>query len=119
VEFHVTVVEAIQHEMGLIGLWYTMKNIIRNLIDLDEELILICQDDHQFTEHYSFDIIKDCIEKGKKLDADILLGGVSWFQSAIRSSKYLYWIEKFSGLQFAIIFKGFFFAALGLRTGRF
>lgn len=115
-EFKVIIVDAIQNEVGLIGLWQTMKYIFRELVNEDDELIIICQDDHKFTEHYSFETLSRSIEEAKVLGADILLGGVSWFQTAFQSSIHLYWTEKFSGLQFAIFFKKFFkpFLDLGL-----
>ncbi|WP_300601761.1 hypothetical protein [Niabella sp.] len=118
-EFRVTVVEAISHEIGLIGLWQTMKHILKDLVHPEEEYILICQDDHQFTEHYSYELLKECITEAVNLDADILLGGISWFQTTYQSSQHLYWIEKFSGLQFAIIFRKFFTPLLNLGLDDF
>ncbi|SDE20370.1 glycosyltransferase family 25 protein [Niabella drilacis] len=118
-EFTVTVVDAIQNEVGLLGLWSTMKQILQDCVQTEDELILICQDDHQFTEHYSFEKLQQCIEDAKALDADILLGGVSWFQSAFFSTENLFWTEKFSGLQFAIFFKRFFKPFLDLELDDF
>jgi GR25 family glycosyltransferase involved in LPS biosynthesis len=107
-EYDITLVEAIPHEIGLHGLWATMKHILTSLAPNDTPYILICQDDHQFTEHYSFETLEQSILEAQHLDADIILGGTSWFHTAFSSSKHLFWTEKFSGLQFAIIFRRFF-----------
>jgi hypothetical protein len=107
-EFDITVVNAIQNENGLLGLWQTIKQILRVAIDNEHEAILICQDDHQFTDEYSPSLLIENIEKAKKLGADIILGGVSWFQSCFHSTPELIWIDRFTGLQFAILYKPFF-----------
>jgi hypothetical protein len=118
-EFSVTVVEAIHNKIGLLGLWETMKYILKDIVLKNDELILICQDDHQFTEDYSYEILKQSIGEAKALDADILLGGVSWFQSTFQGSPLLFWTEKFSGLQFAIIFRKFYNPLLNLELDGF
>lgn len=118
-EFDVTLVEAIAHEVGLIGLWKSIKHILKNLISVHYEYVIICQDDHQFTEQYSFELLKESIDEAIALDADILLGGVSWFQTVFQSSRHLYWVEKFSGLQFSVVFKKFFAPLLTLELDGF
>lgn len=118
-EFDITIVEAIEHKIGLIGLWQTMKYILKNLVSDTDELILICQDDHQFTEYYSYRALTEGISEAIEMDADTIQGGVSWFQSAFQSSHHLFWIEKFSGLQFAILFKKFFIPLLNLDLDGF
>ena len=106
-EFDVTIVEACTHERGATGLWETIKHILQQSVSANHQYILICEDDHQFTEHYSssklFNCIADAISKG----ADILCGGVSWFEDAIGLGE-LFLVSKFSGLQFTIIFRKFF-----------
>ncbi|MBS1737269.1 MAG: glycosyl transferase [Bacteroidetes bacterium] len=104
-EFVVQVVEAIKHKVGGVGLWKTIRHIVRDLADPASDFILICEDDHQFTGNYSsqhlFAAITEAIEK----KADILSGGVSWVQTIFRISSSLYWVDKFTGTQFIIIFK--------------
>lgn len=118
-EFLVTVVEAIYEKPGLLGLWKTMKHILKEFVKENDNLILICQDDHQFTVNYSYETLKQSIREAIKLDADILLGGVSWFQTAFQTSSLLFWTEKFSGLQFVIIFRNFFKPLLDLDLDGF
>lgn len=48
------------------------------------------------------------ITESESLGVDVLLGGVSWFKGAIRSTDNLYWVDTFNGTQFMIIFRKFF-----------
>lgn len=106
-EFAVSVVAARENNIGCIGLWETIKQIIYKADNNNQEHILICEDDHQFTADYNFQVLQECIQQAQALDADILCGGVSWFNNAVQISNNLYWVEKFSGLQFTIIFRKF------------
>ncbi len=38
----------------------------------------------------------------------IFSGGVSWFKTGVQISENLFWVEKFSRLQFTVIFKKFY-----------
>src|SRR6185312_11999897 len=107
-EFDVHIVEACQHSNGAIGLWNSITYILQNLINVQDDYVLICEDDHQFTSEYSKGHLIKCIAEAKGKGADILLSGVSWFKDAIQISKNLFWVEKFSGLQFTIVFKKFY-----------
>lgn len=107
-EFDVTIVKAIEHQIGAVGLWNTIQEIIGNLVDGTEEFILICEDDHQFTTDYSSELLFNCITNAKEMGADFLSGGVSWFNNALQVCEHTFWVEQFTGTQFIIIFKHFF-----------
>ncbi|WP_293788737.1 glycosyltransferase family 25 protein [uncultured Pedobacter sp.] len=113
-EFNVHIVKAIENKNGALGLWQTITQIVQQANQRQDEYILICEDDHEFMDHYNkeafFYVIKTC---GQKKEADILLGGVSWFYDALRIDRNLYWIDKFTGTQFIIIFRKFYDAILG------
>jgi hypothetical protein len=106
-EFKIAIKEAVEHEIGAMGLWMTIVDIIRN-VDKREDYILICEDDHRFTDHYSAKILFQSIEEAQQKGADILSGGVSWLNSSVAVSENLFWVEDFSGLQFTVIFRKFF-----------
>ncbi len=108
-EFSTTIIEASKHEVGAVGLWSTIQKIIQEAINKHLEYVLICEDDHQFTEAYSKDILFACIYQAQLKNASLLLGGVSWFQDSLQISRYLFWVGKFTGLQFTIFFKNFFY----------
>lgn len=111
-EFSPKIVAAHTHAYGNIGLWNTIKHIISELAEPDYDFILICEDDHIFTESYSVPFLEHAIAEAKALNADVLSGGVSWFEDTVQISETLFWIKQFSGTQFVIIFRKFFPAIL-------
>ncbi|MFC7525729.1 hypothetical protein ACFQRK_17325 [Parapedobacter sp. GCM10030251] len=107
-EFKFKVVKAVEYPIGAIGLWKTINQIINSACNSEKDLVIICEDDHTFTSDYSEALLLNVIENAKEIDADILLGGVSWFTNCVPITEHLYWVEKFSGLQFAVIFRKFY-----------
>lgn len=107
-EFSTKIVPAHTHEYGAIGLWNTIRHIIGDLTEPQCEFVLICEDDHIFTESYNAAFLQNAIEEAKALNADVLSGGVSWFEDAVQISEKLFWMKQFSGTQFIIIFRKFF-----------
>lgn len=107
-EFNVQIIEACEHQNGAIGLWNSITYILQNLTNEKHEYIIICEDDHQFTNQYSKELLLNCLDEALEKEADILLGGVSSGQSIFPVSKSLFWLEKFSGLQFTVLFRKFF-----------
>lgn len=109
-EFKLQFVKAIENENGALGLWLTIKQIVAE--QFDTEFILICEDDHQFTSHYDKQKLLDAIEKSRSLGADVLMGGVSWFEDGLQVDEHLFWLYRFNGLQFTVVFSKFFDAIL-------
>lgn len=108
-EFRVQIVEPVKHEVAAVSLWETIKHIIRDLANPDEEYIIFCEDDHEFTTHYSKESLAVSIEQAKLIEADVLSCGVSGFNGGVIPVKEnIYWVQKFSGLQFTVIFRKFF-----------
>ena len=107
-EFDFHLIEAYEHKIGAMGLLKTIKSIIEIAIRNGHDYILICQDDHIFTEHYSRDHLFNCIKEARNKDASILAGGVSWYQDAMPISDHLFWTSKFTGAQFLVIYDTIF-----------
>ena len=107
-EFNATIIDAHRHEIGSIGLWNTIKDIVTQALDQQHDYILICEDDHLFTAAYSKETLQQAISEAIAVDADVLSGGVSWHGDAVEISDTLFWVKKFSGTQFVILFKKFF-----------
>lgn len=115
-EFEFNIVPAIKHEIGAMGLWQTMRRIVEQAqANNSEEYIVICEDDHLFTEYYDTNRFFDAIKKSNKLHADLLLGGVSHFDDAVEFDSDLFWLSSFTGFQFAVIFRRFYKNFLGLE----
>ena len=107
-EFSITLVEACVHKIGAVGLWNSINNIIDVAIAKDEEIIVICEDDHQFTQDYNkeylFNNIKEACNKG----VDLFLGGIGGCTYAMPVAKNRFWVERFICTQFTVIHKDFF-----------
>ncbi|TDW99265.1 glycosyltransferase family 25 protein [Dinghuibacter silviterrae] len=116
-EFKVDIVEAIEHQRGATGLWLTIKDILQNKVAPGDEFILLCEDDHQFTEHYTEEYLRKSIHAAAERDADVLSGGVSWFDDCFLASENLFGVRKFSGLQFTILFRKCFDTLLNTDFG--
>ncbi|QOD67373.1 hypothetical protein HF329_33540 [Chitinophaga oryzae] len=107
-EFDVTIVEAIEHDTGAVGLWKTIGVILKEMVRPEDDYVILCEDDHQFTEHYSAALLQDCISAARERQADLVCGGVSWFDNGFAVTPHLCWIEGFTGLQFTVIYRRFF-----------
>lgn len=107
-EFCIHIVDAHTHAFGNVGLWNTIRHIVRDLVRPEDDLILICEDDHMFTPEYSTTVLLDAIDEAKRSYADVLAGGISWHEDAVQASDRLFWVSKFSGTQFIVLFKKFF-----------
>lgn len=107
-EFNLIVVTAIQHKIGAYGLWQTVRCIVADEAQNQTDFFILCEDDHVFTNQYSFNYLYDCICNGDRLDADLISGGFSWFAEAIQISNNLFWVDRFNGMQFTIIFRKFY-----------
>jgi hypothetical protein len=107
-EFSINIIEAHEHQIGAVGLWYTIKYILQKIANSECEYVLICEDDHQFTSFYSKELLFKSISQVQDLNADILIGGVNWFDGVAPVNDTLLWSYIFNGTQFIIVFKKFF-----------
>jgi len=108
-EFNVSIVNPIPDKNPRKSLWLTICHILEFSIgSKNSEYLIICEDDHVFTEDYSRELLNQSIKSAAELNADILLGGVSWQKYSYQVAENMYHISSFTGLQFTIIFKKFF-----------
>lgn len=107
-EFEVTIIEACTHENGSIGLWNSIIKVIHQAQKNEDDIIIICEDDHYFTEHYSSNLLLREIQEAYMQGADFLSGGIGGFGHAVRVGYHRYWIDWFWCTQFVVIYKHFF-----------
>lgn len=107
-EFKMQIIDACTHEVGAVGLWNSIVKIIQEAIDKDEDVIIICEDDHYFTEHYSPKYLFDNILLAHEQGADILSGGIGGFGYAVPVAKNRYWIDWLWCTQFIVVYKEMF-----------
>lgn len=107
-EFDVKIVEACENKIGAIGLWQSMLKIIKMAMQNDDDVIVICEDDHEFTTHYHRDYLISNIIKAHGQGAEILSGGIGHFGYAVPLTKNRYWINPFQSTQFIVLYKSIF-----------
>lgn len=108
-EFDTHVIEACTHEIGAVGLWKTVRKIVKTAKENEDDVIIIVEDDHIFTEHYDRDfLIKNILEAAEQ-GCDILSGGIGGgFSHAVPINKNRYWINHFWCTQFIVVYAKFF-----------
>lgn len=107
-EFDINVVQACKDECGALGLWKSIRKVISKAIQKDEDVIIICEDDHKFTPDYSKEFLFQQIIEGYSLGADYLNGGCADFKDAYVITKHLFGMITIRCTQFIIIYKDFF-----------
>ncbi len=107
-EFGVNFIEACTHPIGAVGLWNSIVKIIEQAVKEDDDVILICEDDHYFTEHYSKEYFCENIINAHEQGADILSGGIGGFGYAVPVAKNRYWVDWLWCTQFIVVYKKFF-----------
>lgn len=107
-EFELHWIEACKHPVGAVGLWQSIVGIISTAKEQNEDAILICEDDHCFTEHYSPEILFDHIINAHRQGAELLSGGIGNFGTALPVAPSRFWINWYWSNQFIIIYKNAF-----------
>lgn len=80
----------------------TLQNVIKR--NHEEDYVIISTSQHHFSPYYADEYLQGCINKVKKLDGNVLLGGVLGFEKVIEVTDHIFWIDGFKGAQFFIIF---------------
>lgn len=107
-EFEIHLVEACKHKNGRVGLWQSIVKIINEVINGDDDVIIICEDDHTFTEHYNKDsLIRNIIEASEQ-SVELLLGGIGGFGNAVPITSERYWVDWFCSTQFMVLYRPIF-----------
>lgn len=107
-EFQFNLIEACKHPKGTIGLWNSMVNIVKLAKEKDEDVIIICEDDHYFTENYSRNLLFKEIQEAYMQGAEILSGGIGGLGQAIPVGYKRYWVDWFWCTQFIVVYASFF-----------
>jgi len=115
-EFELHIVEAAKHSIGAVGLWKSITSIIKKVVQKGEDdVIIICEDDHVFTENYQRDKFLEQVMKGAQLGTQILFGGIGGFGKAVPIEFELFWIDKNRCTQFMVIYQPAFDKILNAR----
>lgn len=107
-EFSVQLIEACENKIGTVGLWQSMLKIIHLAIENDDDVIIISEDDHEFTEAYHWDYLLNNIIEAHKQGAEILSGGIGHFGYAVPITANRFWVNPFQSTQFIALYKNIF-----------
>lgn len=103
--FNITIHEPITHSIGSYSLWLTFRKIVKECKDRKLSYFIFCEDDHVFTKDFPYEALINNIQQAISLKAEILSGGVSWFDLPIKATSNLFYIDQFNGMQFTVIFE--------------
>lgn len=95
-EFNFQLVRPAFGKNGAASVWNIIKFIINELLPTQENLVLICEDDHVFTDAYNKNLLLHYIDQASTLNAEILSGGVSCLGDAIPLETGMLWMDKFT-----------------------
>ena len=105
-EFIVHFIQAESDVIGAVGLWKSITKIVKHaMYNTDDDVILICEDDHVFTEIYDRDAFFHNIIQGAKYNTHIIFGGIGGGHNIISVSNNLYWVDMAWCTQFMVIFR--------------
>lgn len=111
-EFQVAFVEACEEPIGAVGLWKSMVKVVKLAIERDDDVIIICEDDHFFTEAYSKEKLFRNIMEAHEQGVDVLSGGIGGFGTAVPVARDRYWVDWFWCTQFIVVYRKFYHTIL-------
>lgn len=111
-EFEPILVEACQHRIGAVGLWQSIVKAVRMAKERQDEVIILCEDDHIFQKNYSApNFIRNVVGAAEQ-GCDILMGGIGGFGTAVPVTTSRYWVDWFWSTQFVVVYAHSFDAIL-------
>ena len=106
--FNTTFVCPIGNVIPRVSHWLTFLNLVRNAKQEALPYFVFCEDDHIFTNDYDEPFFIDTFCEADAIEADVLLGGVSWMDVPVQVTDHLFWLNGFNGTQFVIVFSRFY-----------
>lgn len=113
-EFDLRIIEACKAECGNVGLWNSMRGVIERAVQEEDDVVLLCEDDHTFTSFYNRDFLFRNILEASLQGAELLSGGIGGFNHAVPLSENRYWVDAYWCNQFLVLYKPIFSKILGV-----
>jgi methylmalonyl-CoA mutase cobalamin-binding subunit len=104
-EFNVQVIDACKNKIGAIGLWQSIIKVIKLAVDNDDDVIIIAEDDHEFTEFYNQNYLISNIIEAHNQGVAILSGGIAGFGNVVPLTENRFWVDSFLSTQFIVVYK--------------
>lgn len=103
-EFKPIFIDSCKDDNANLRLWKNIVRSVRFAKEQQSEFIIFSDETHIFTAQYSPRYLISQIFAANKQNADILLGGVSDFGTAVPIGYCRYWVDKFYNSRFIIFF---------------
>ncbi len=88
--------------------WYTdLQRIVTMAMDNDEDIIIVCEDDHFFTKNYSKSFFFRNIIEAWEQGADCLTGGCTAFNYAVPVAASRFWVNACEG-NFVVMYRALY-----------
>ncbi|APU97111.1 hypothetical protein BV902_12750 [Sphingobacterium sp. B29] len=108
-EFDVKIFSVAKEQTEDLMYWKAVRKVIEIAINNDEDVILICDENHVFTSFYAKEQLISSIYEAHHLQASILLGGVNGdFRNLLPLKSRISWLEAFSQSNFIMIFRSLY-----------
>lgn len=107
-EFALKWIDAVAHPIGAVGLWKSMVKAVQQAEINEDDIIIICEDDHSFKSEYKKEYLLSNIIEANKQGAELLSDGIGGFGTAVPVAVNRYWIDCFCCTQFIVVFKPLF-----------
>lgn len=115
-EFDINVIAGHEHQNGNVGLWNSIIEIVEYAQANEDEIVILIEDDHIFTENYTKETLFSNIVDASKDGADLLLGGIGGgFDYVVPITENRFWINHFWCTQFVVIYKKFYDVILNVK----
>jgi hypothetical protein len=114
-EFELNIFRGVKSKTGYLGFLKSIKKVIKLVIQSNYDFVIICSDDHVFTENYKKETFIKCIIDAGNAGAKILLGGIERYGEVIPLTDDLLWVDHFADSTFYVIYKTHFQELLQLN----
>lgn len=104
-EFDLHIMNAIKRPRGATGLWESIIKIVREAQHNEEDVIVICEDDHVFTPDYNKAVFFENVVKAGQMGCHILYGGIGNYRNIVPITNSLLWFDWNWCAQFLVIYR--------------
>ncbi|MCS2221615.1 glycosyltransferase family 4 protein [Bacteroides fragilis] len=107
-EFELNTIDIYTNNKEPIELWNGIVKAIQIAKEKKEDVIIICRDNHHFTNNYSYGLFMKEVYEAYAQGAELLSGGIGACRQAIPIGFHRYWIDYFQHTLFTIIYDSLF-----------
>lgn len=109
IEFDMNIIQTHPHSNSHWALWNNICEIIAIAEEKKEDVIIICKDNHQFSDNYNKIKLIAAIYEAHRLNATLLFGGiVGGFNHILPLASGVSWLDACWESSFIIIFRSFY-----------